>query len=133
MIPADRFCALLVEARLGRSPSSNAKCKCGPSLAVGETTSGGSEHPRKGPNRMPVIALAGGSFIFLGVIVGLFLAIVYGYYTYRGSAINAHPSDGLDGAPGSEGPSQASGKGRTSEDSDDNVSAGGGFATHGTR
>ena len=82
---------------------------------------------------MTVYALAGGSFIFVGVIIVLFFAVVYGYYTFKGSAINAHSSDGLDGAPGSAGPSQASGKGRTSEDSPDEFSAGGGFSTHGTR
>lgn len=67
------------------------------------------------------------------MIVAIFFAVVYGFYTYRGSAINAHPSDGLDGAPGSEGPSQASGKGRTSEQNDESIDVGGGFATHGTR
>lgn len=82
---------------------------------------------------MPVFALAGGSFIFLAVIIAIFFAVVYGFYTYRGSAINPHPSDGLDGAPGSAGPSQASGNGRTSEDNDENIDVGGGFATHGTR
>lgn len=80
----------------------------------------------------PIFALAGGSLIFLAVIIALFLAVGYGYYTYRGSAINPHPSDGLDGAPGSEGPNQASGKGRVSEERDHELSAGGGFSTHGT-
>lgn len=82
---------------------------------------------------MSVYAFAGGSFIFVAVIIVLFFAVVFGYYTYRGSAINAHPSDGSDGAPGSAGPSQASGKGRTSEENDDELSAGGGFSTHGTQ
>jgi len=82
---------------------------------------------------MSVYAFAGGSFIFLGVIILLFFAVVFGYYTYKGSAINPHPSDGRDGAPGSAGPSQASGKGRTSDDNDDELSAGGGFSTPGTR
>ncbi len=82
---------------------------------------------------MTVYALAGGSFIFLGVIVVLFFAVIYGYYTYRGSGIDAHSSDGLDGAPGAAGPSQPSGKGRTSEDNPDEFSAGGGFSTHGTK
>ena len=82
---------------------------------------------------MTVYALAGGSLILIGAIVLLFFAVVYGYYTLMGSAINAHASDGLDGAPGSAGPSQASGKGRTSEDAPDEFSAGGGFSTHGTK
>ena len=38
---------------------------------------------------MSVVALGGGSFIFLGVIVVFFFVIVYSYYTYRASAINA--------------------------------------------
>lgn len=80
----------------------------------------------------PIFALAGGSFIFLGVIIALFFVVVFGYYTYRGSGINAHSNDGLDGAPGSEGPNQASGKGRVSEDHDGELSAGGGFSSHGT-
>jgi hypothetical protein len=80
-----------------------------------------------------VYALAGGSFVFIGVMIVLFFAVVFGYYTFRGSAINAHPSDGLQGAPGSAGSSQASGKGRTSHDHPDEFSAGGGFSTHGTR
>jgi len=82
---------------------------------------------------VPIAAVAGGILIFIVVIIALFLAVGYGYYTYRGSGINAHPSDGLDGAPGSAEPSQASGKGRVHEDNDDEFSAGGGFSTHGTR
>jgi len=80
-----------------------------------------------------IAALAGGSFVLVTVIIVIVLAVAYGFYTYKGSAINAHPSDGLDGAPGSAGPSQPSGHGRTSEDNDDELSAGGGFSTHGTR
>lgn len=82
---------------------------------------------------MLVFALAGGSFIFIGVIVLIFFAVVYGYYTVRGSAIDLHPNDGLDGAPGSAGPGEASGKGRSSEDHGGGISAGGDFSTHGTR
>jgi hypothetical protein len=81
---------------------------------------------------MNVYAVAGGSFIF-GVIILMLFAVVYGYYTYKGSSINAHSGDGLDGAPGSAGPSQVSGKGRTSEDNPAEFSAGGGFSTHGTK
>ena len=82
---------------------------------------------------MSVYALAGGSFVFIGAIIILFFAIVYGYYTVRGSAINLHPSDGLDGAPGSAGPNTALGKGRSAEDHGDGASAGGDFSTYGTR
>ena len=80
---------------------------------------------------IPILAVAGGSFIFLGVAVLLFFAIVFGYYTYRGSAINPHPHDGSDGAPGAAGPSDASGKGRVPEEHPDELSAGGGFSSHG--
>lgn len=79
------------------------------------------------------IAAAGGSVIFIVVILVIFFAVVFGFYTYRGSGINAHPSDGLDGAPGAEGPSDASGKGRVSEETDEELNAGGGFSTRGTR
>lgn len=82
---------------------------------------------------MSVYAFAGGSFIFLGVIIFLFFAVVYGYFTFKGSAINPHPSDGLDGAPGAAGPSEASGEGRSSQDGGDEISAGGAFSTHGTK
>lgn len=82
---------------------------------------------------LPIAAFAGGSLIFILVIIGLFFAVVYGYYTYRGSGINAHPNDGLDGAPGSDAPSSAQGRGRVHEDHDDErPSAGGGFSSHGT-
>ena len=77
-------------------------------------------------------AVAGGTFIVLAVVVAILLAVVLGFYTYKGSAIDAHPSDGLDGAPGSAEPSQASGKGRTIESHEDEP-GGGGFSTHGTR
>lgn len=79
-----------------------------------------------------VLALAGGSFIFLAVIVGLFFAVVFGYYTIAGSGINEHPSDGLDGAPGSSGPSEASGMGRNPGDTREDHSVGDTFSTFGT-
>lgn len=79
----------------------------------------------------PVFALADGIFIFLGVIVTI-MALGYGFYTYKGSAINAHPNDGLDGAPGSQGPSDASGKGRSSGSTSEGDSVGDTFSTHGT-
>lgn len=81
---------------------------------------------------IPIFALAGGSFIFLGVVVLLFFVIVFSYYTYRGSAINPHPHDGSDEAPGAAAPSDASGKGRVAEEHPDELSAGGGFSSHGT-
>jgi len=42
------------------------------------------------PLSLPIAALAGGSLIFILVIIVLFLAVAYGFYTFKGSAINAH-------------------------------------------
>lgn len=84
------------------------------------------------PASPAVFALAGGSLIFLGFLVAFFFVIVFGFYTIKGSGINEHPSDGLDGAPGSEGPSEASGKGRSTGDTSSGHSAGDTFSTHGT-
>ncbi len=61
------------------------------------------------------------------------VAVAFSFYTYHGSVINAHPSDGLDDAPGSEDPSEPSGRGRTPEEHPDEFGAGGGFSTHGTK
>jgi hypothetical protein len=80
-----------------------------------------------------IIALAGGSYIFLGVIVLLLVAVIFGYFTYEGSGINAHPAKGGDSAPGSREPSSASGKGRTSDEHFDDDAQGGAFETHGTQ
>lgn len=79
-----------------------------------------------------ILALAGGSFIFLAFIVVMFFAIVYGFYTYRGSGINAHPDDGLEGSPGSAGPSDPGGKGRSTGTTSPGHSAGDTFSTFGT-
>ena len=79
-----------------------------------------------------VLALAGGSFVFLGAVVALLLGVVYGYFTITGSGIDEHPNDGRDGAPGSAGPSQASGMGRSTGDTSDGHGAGDTFSTHGT-
>ncbi|MBV9197314.1 MAG: hypothetical protein JO168_24530 [Solirubrobacterales bacterium] len=81
---------------------------------------------------MSLFAVAGGSFIFIGVIIVFLLAVVYGFYTYKGSAINPHPNDGLDGAPGAQAPSDPAGQGQIPEDPEhpDNK---GSIPTHGTR
>jgi hypothetical protein len=79
-----------------------------------------------------VLAVADGSFIFLTFIVVMFFAVVHGFYTLRGSAINMHPNDGLDGAPGSAGPSEESGKGRSTGNTSDGHSVGDTFSTRGT-
>jgi hypothetical protein len=64
------------------------------------------------------LAYAGGSWIFLGFVVILLFAVVFGYFTYSGSGINSHPAKGGQGSPGSTEPSSAGGKGRTSEEQD---------------
>jgi hypothetical protein len=79
-----------------------------------------------------VLALAGGSFIFLTFLIVGFFAVVFGYYTITGSGINKHPNDGLDGAPGSRGPSEASGFGRSTGDTSEDHSVGDTFSTRGT-
>ena len=83
---------------------------------------------------MTLIALAGGSYIFLGVIVLLLFGVIYGYFTYDGSGINPHPAKSGEGTPGSTEPSSASGKGRTGDEHfDDDVDSGGAFESHGTQ
>ena len=61
----------------------------------------------------------------------MFVVLAYSYYSVKGSGIDAHPSDGLGGAPGSAGPSDAA-KGRGTEGGTDDGSTGGTFSTHGT-
>ena len=78
------------------------------------------------------IALAGGSFIFLGVVIVLFFAVVYGFFTIAGSGINSHPNNGLNGAPGSAGPSHAAGMGRSTGNTSDGHGVGDTFSSRGT-
>jgi hypothetical protein len=63
-----------------------------------------------------VIALAGGSLIFVVVVVAILFAIAFSYYSRRGRDINAHPHGGGDEAPGASGPSEVGGRGRIPED-----------------
>jgi hypothetical protein len=52
------------------------------------------------------ISLAGGSGIFLAFMIVFFFAIVYGYYTRRGSGINQRSYERRYGsAPGAKSPS----------------------------
>jgi hypothetical protein len=81
---------------------------------------------------MVVIALTGGSVIFLVVIVVLVVAVAFSYYTYRGSGISAHPHDGRDQAPGAGGPSDPAAPGRIPEDPD-RLGGEGSISTHGTK
>lgn len=80
----------------------------------------------------PAFAAATGTTIVVIVIVVIIFAVVFGFYTLKGSAINAHPSDGLDGAPGSADPSEPDGRGRIAEDPD-RPADGGSINTRGTR
>jgi hypothetical protein len=53
-----------------------------------------------------ILALAGGSWIFIGVVVVIFFAVVFGYYTRRGSGINQHPYADRNASSGPETPSE---------------------------
>jgi hypothetical protein len=60
---------------------------------------------------LPVVALAGGSWIFLGFLVFAFFGVVVGYYTEKGSGITARPYGKIyGGAPGAFGPGEVSGR-----------------------
>jgi protein-disulfide isomerase len=50
-----------------------------------------------------IVALAGGTWIFLAVVVVLFVAIVFGYYTVTGSGISLTPWARDGEAPGAAG------------------------------
>lgn len=47
----------------------------------------------------PPFALAGGSWIFLIAVLGFLFAVIFGYYTVRGSGINLRPYRRADGPP----------------------------------
>ena len=73
---------------------------------------------------MTMLALAGGSFIFLAFIIIFFFVLVYSFYTRTGSGINQRPSDGRGEAPGAEGASSIT---TTEGDGDERT-----IGTHGT-
>jgi len=59
----------------------------------------------------PVFAFARGSWIMVGFCVFLFVGLVLGYYTQKGSGINPRPYGKIyGGAPGAFGPGSVSGK-----------------------
>jgi hypothetical protein len=64
-----------------------------------------------------VIALSGGAWIFLGVVIVLFFGVVIGFYTRRGSGVDLHPYRHVHGgAPGSDIPTHdAGGSDRTAQ------------------
>ena len=72
-----------------------------------------------------ILALAGGSLIFLAFIVIFFFVLVYSYYTKTGSGINQRPSDGRGEAPGADGSSSIT---TTEGDGDERT-----LGTHGTK
>ena len=78
------------------------------------------------------LAFVDGSFIFLGAVLAFLGGAVFAVFTITGSGIRKHPSDGLDGAPGSAGPSEASGRGR-SPDAPHEGGPSGEFDVHGTQ
>ena len=84
------------------------------------------------PTASTVLAVAGSGFILVGILVVIFFAVVFGFFTISGSGIDKHPSDGLDGAPGSAGPSEASGMGRSPGNTSEDHNVGDTFSTHGT-
>jgi hypothetical protein len=56
-------------------------------------------------------ALAGGAWIFLGVIILVLVGIIFGYYTIRGSGISNTPYGKVyGGAPAAKSGDDASGK-----------------------
>jgi hypothetical protein len=56
------------------------------------------------------MVLAGGSWIFLGVMIVMFFAVAFGYFTAIGSGITPRPYNKIyGGAPGAFGPGNVSG------------------------
>jgi hypothetical protein len=52
-----------------------------------------------------VVALAGGTWIFLGVVVLFLVGVIIGFYTRRGSGVDQHPYRHVyGGAPGADRP-----------------------------
>ena len=71
-----------------------------------------------------MVAVIGGSWIFLGVILLILAGVVYGLYTRSGSGIDEHPLDARQEAPGAKGQSEIAGS---------DQGEGSAFDTHGTR
>ena len=76
-----------------------------------------------GASAMP-LALAGGSFVFLGVILMLLVGVIYGFFTRAGSGIDSHPTDSRGESPGAVGRTEASGQ----DEGESHV-----FSSHGAR
>jgi hypothetical protein len=57
-----------------------------------------------------VIALSGGAWIFLGVVILMLIGVVIGFYTRRGSGVDLHPYRHVHGgAPGADTPTHDAG------------------------
>jgi hypothetical protein len=57
-----------------------------------------------------VIAVAGGAWIFLGVVILTLVGVVIGFYTRRGSGMDLHPYRHVHGgAPGADHPTHDAG------------------------
>jgi hypothetical protein len=57
-----------------------------------------------------VIAVSGGAWIFLGVVIVMLVGVVIGFYTRRGSGMDLHPYRHVHGgAPGADNPVHDSG------------------------
>ena len=57
-----------------------------------------------------VLALADGSFVFIGIFLLGIASLIWGFYTRRGSGIEHHPSGKRVGAPGAVGRTEESGR-----------------------
>ena len=55
------------------------------------------------------MAVISGSWLFLGAILVIVAGLVYGLYTRSGSAIDEHPLDARQEAPGAKGQSEIAG------------------------
>jgi hypothetical protein len=70
------------------------------------------------------VAVISGSWVFLVAILVILAGLVYGLYTRSGSAIDEHPLDAREEAPGAKGQSEIAGA---------DQGEGSSFDTHGTR
>ena len=109
-----------------------------PGTAVRRSSTVGNQNSRRADSRchernvLPsasMVVLAAGTGYFLAFVVVMFFAVVFGLYTRRGSAIDQHPDDGLDGAPGAKTPDGVAGSSLADEPEPDRDM----FSEHGTR
>jgi hypothetical protein len=56
------------------------------------------------------LAMAGGSYVILGVSILILVGLIYGFFTRSGSGIDSHPTDSRGGSPGAVGRTEASGQ-----------------------